>query len=309
MLDDLAAVLRDTVAGSGADAIALYLATGMAYDAAGQIAAGTFLGALGSSSFYTAVTVDNAPVLVAAELVTGNAMMNPLWDPTAPGLLLLVGTNPIVSHGYGTTLPDPVNYLRDFRRAGGRIWVVDPRRTESATLADHHVAARPGSDVLLLAAIAGALLDHGADPDELTRYCTPDDVAALRAGARALHGRARGRRGRRGTRGGDGPGGGRPRLPRPCGGGVRHRRADGDRRRPRGMAAVGPPHPHRVARPARRHAHPARCPEPPAATASDAAAVAPGPRQPARAAPRGAAGAGRRARRRDRSGPASACWW
>ena len=49
---------------------------------------------LGSSSFYTAVTVDNAPVLVAAELVTGNAMMNPLWDPTAPGLLLLVGYQP-----------------------------------------------------------------------------------------------------------------------------------------------------------------------------------------------------------------------
>ncbi len=179
-LDDLAAVLRDTVAGSGADAVALYLATGMAYDAAGQIAAGTFLGALGSSSFYTAVTVDNAPVLVAAELVTGNPMMNPLWDPTAPGLLLLVGTNPVVSHGYGTTLPDPVNHLRDFRRAGGRIWVVDPRRTESAALADHHVAARPGSDVLLLAAIARALLEDGADHDELGRYCAPDDVAALR---------------------------------------------------------------------------------------------------------------------------------
>jgi anaerobic selenocysteine-containing dehydrogenase len=180
VLDDVAAVLRDTVAGPGPDAVALYLATGLAYDSAGQIAAGTFLGALGSSSFYTAVTVDNAPVLVAAELVTGNAMMNPLWDPTTPGLLLLVGTNPVVSHGYGTTLPDPVNHLRDFRRGGGRIWVVDPRRTESAALADHHVAVRPGSDVLLLAALAREVLEDGADRDELTRYCTVDDVAALR---------------------------------------------------------------------------------------------------------------------------------
>ena len=81
VLDDLAAVLRDTIDGSGPDAVALYLATGMAYDAAGQIAAGTFLGALGSRSFYTAVTVDNAPVLVAAELVTGNAMLNPRLGP------------------------------------------------------------------------------------------------------------------------------------------------------------------------------------------------------------------------------------
>src|SRR5450432_3751220 len=103
MLDDLGAVVRDTIDGPGADAIALYLATGLAYDSAGAISASSFLPTLGSSSFYTAVTVDNAPVLVAAELVTGNAMMNPLWDPTSPGLLLLVGTNPVVSHGYGTT--------------------------------------------------------------------------------------------------------------------------------------------------------------------------------------------------------------
>jgi anaerobic selenocysteine-containing dehydrogenase len=178
-LDDLGAVLRDTIDGSGPDAVALYLATGMAYDSAGQIATGTFIGALGSSSFYTAVTVDNAPVLVAAELVTGNAMMSPRWDPTGPGLFLLVGTNPVVSHGYGTALPDPVNYLRDFRRAGGRVWVMDPRRTESARAADEHLAIRPGSDVVVLAALVRELLEHGADADELRDYCTPEDIDAL----------------------------------------------------------------------------------------------------------------------------------
>jgi anaerobic selenocysteine-containing dehydrogenase len=179
-LDDLGAVLRDTVDGSGADSVALYLATGMAYDSAGQLAAGRFLGALGSGSFYTAVTVDNAPVLVAAELVTGNAMMSPRWDPTGPGLLLLVGTNPVVSHGYGTALPDPLNYLRDFRRAGGHVCVLDPRRTESAMAADQHLATRPGSDVAVLAALVRELLEHGADDAELRDFCTPDDVDALR---------------------------------------------------------------------------------------------------------------------------------
>jgi anaerobic selenocysteine-containing dehydrogenase len=180
-LDDVAAVLRDTIDGSGADAVALYLATGMAYDSAGQIATGTFLGALGSSSFYTAVTVDNAPVLVAAELVTGNATMSPRWDPESAGLFLLVGTNPVVSHGYGTAMPDPVNYLRDFRRRGGHVWVLDPRRTESALAADRHLATRPGSDVVVLAALVRALLAQGADTDELRDYCSPEDVAALRA--------------------------------------------------------------------------------------------------------------------------------
>jgi anaerobic selenocysteine-containing dehydrogenase len=180
LLTDLGARLTSIIDDRGPDSVALYLATGLAYDAAGQIAASQWLPSIGSRSFLTAVTVDNAPVLVAAELVTGNAMMGPRWDPTTPGLLLLVGTNPIVSHGYGTTMPDPVNYLRDHRRVGGRMWVIDPRRTESAALADVHLATRPGTDVLVLAALARELLANGADDDELRDYCAPDDVVALR---------------------------------------------------------------------------------------------------------------------------------
>ncbi|HEY4332316.1 MAG TPA: molybdopterin-dependent oxidoreductase [Ilumatobacteraceae bacterium] len=176
MLDDTATAIRTAIDGSGADAAAMYLATGFAYDSAGQVAAAMWLNAIGSSSFYTAATVDNAPVLVAAELVAGNAMLNPVWDPHSPGLLVLVGTNPVVSHGYGTTLADPVRYLRDFRREGGEIWVVDPRRSESAALADEHLPIRPGADVALLAAVARELLADGADAEEL---CAPADLARL----------------------------------------------------------------------------------------------------------------------------------
>jgi anaerobic selenocysteine-containing dehydrogenase len=84
LLTDLGGRLGSIIDGHGADAVALYLATGLAYDAAGQIAASQWLPSIGSRSFLTAVTVDNAPVLVAAELVTGDPMLNPVWDPT-PG--------------------------------------------------------------------------------------------------------------------------------------------------------------------------------------------------------------------------------
>jgi anaerobic selenocysteine-containing dehydrogenase len=178
VLDDLGARVRRVVDDSGPDAVAAYLATGLAYDAAGQVATGGFMRALGSSSFFSAATVDNAPVLVAADLVAGNPMLNPVWDPTSPGLLLLVGTNPVVSHGYGTALPDPVRHLRDYRARGGLIWVIDPRRTETAALADEHLAVRPGSDVALLAAVVAALLVDGPPADE---PCRPADLADLRA--------------------------------------------------------------------------------------------------------------------------------
>ena len=76
------------------------------------------------------------------ELVSGEPMLNPVWDPTAPGLAIFVGTNPVVSHGYGTALPDPIRYLREYRAAGGKVWVLDPRRTETAALR-RRVRARP----------------------------------------------------------------------------------------------------------------------------------------------------------------------
>ena len=150
---------------------------GLAYDAGGQIAAGMWMGALGSAAFYSAATVDNAPVLVAAELVAGNAMLNPVWDPSSPGLLLLVGTNPVVSHGYGTTLPDPIRYLREYRGDGGRVWVLDPRRTETAATADEHVAVRPGADVAVLGALVADLLDR---PGVTIADCTSVDLDILR---------------------------------------------------------------------------------------------------------------------------------
>ena len=180
LFDDLAPALASITAAHGADALALYLATGMAYDAAGQVAAVMWLGSVGSGSFFTAATVDNAPVLVAAELVTGNAMLSPVWDASAGGLLLLVGTNPVVSHGYGTTIPDPVRHLRQHRQGGGRLWVIDPRRTESAALADEHLAGRPGADVAVLAAVASAILADGADPNEVADFCMAGDIDALR---------------------------------------------------------------------------------------------------------------------------------
>jgi anaerobic selenocysteine-containing dehydrogenase len=180
LVTDLAAALQTVVDASGPDAIALYLATGLAYDAAGQIAASQWLPSIGSRSFLTAVTVDNAPVLVAAELVTGEPMLNPVWDPTVPGVTVLVGTNPVVSHGYGTALADPVRRIREHRAAGGRVWVLDPRRTETSALADAYLPVRPGADVAVLGAIARAVLERGADVRELADHCRPDEVRALR---------------------------------------------------------------------------------------------------------------------------------
>ncbi|CAB5077978.1 MAG: molybdopterin-dependent oxidoreductase [Actinobacteria bacterium] len=178
-LDHLAGILSAVSSADGADAIALYLATGLAYDSAGQVSCGMWLSSVGSTSFYTAATVDNAPVLVASEQIAGHPMLNPVWEPQHSRLLLLLATNPVVSHGYGTTLADPVRRLRENQAAGGRIWTIDPRRTESAALSDEHLSVRPGSDVILLAALVRELFDDEHCRDALARTCRDDEVSRL----------------------------------------------------------------------------------------------------------------------------------
>ncbi|MHB8465259.1 MAG: molybdopterin-containing oxidoreductase family protein [Acidimicrobiales bacterium] len=177
LLDDLGAGLGSTRDADGADAIGFYLATGLGFDSAGQVSSMTWFASLGSRSVYTAVTVDNAPVLTAAELVTGQAMLNPVWDPGQPGLLIAFGINPVVSHGYGTAMADPITQLRRYRSLGGRVWVLDPRRTETAAHADRHLPVRPGSDTTVLAWLCSELLRDGVDAQIA---CAASDLATLR---------------------------------------------------------------------------------------------------------------------------------
>ncbi len=179
VLDDLATIIDESKSIDGADSIGLYLATGLAYDSAGQVACGMWMASVGSTSFYTAATVDNAPVLVAAEAVAGHPMLNPVWEPQHSRLLILLATNPVVSHGYGTTLADPVRRLRENQALGGHVWTIDPRRTESAALSDNHLQVRPGSDVILLAAIVRELFADDRCRDALASTCHDSDIDRL----------------------------------------------------------------------------------------------------------------------------------
>jgi len=77
-------------------------------------------------------------------------------------LVLYIGVNPVVSHGHNIALPDPVSAIRALREHAG-VWVLDPRRTETARLATSHLAPRPGTDYAILAFLARELLRQGAD--------------------------------------------------------------------------------------------------------------------------------------------------
>ncbi|HEX6393842.1 MAG TPA: molybdopterin-dependent oxidoreductase [Acidimicrobiales bacterium] len=167
---DLAARLLRVVEESGPDAVGTYFGSLSGWDPAGRAVAETLHRALGSRSRYTSTTTDCPAKPLVAQAVLGHGAITPLPDLESTALLLLIGTNPVVSHGHTWALPDPVVAIRTVRRRG-EVWVVDPRTTETARLASRHLACRAGTDHALLGHLMRELLASGCDRSYLDAYC------------------------------------------------------------------------------------------------------------------------------------------
>lgn len=183
-LDDIANRIRQQRDSEGPDKVAAYRGTGLFTDSLGWWCQARFLERLGSRQNYSSTTVDVAPLFKANELVTGFAWLFPSWIPELPdpNLILMFGLNPSVSHGaMGSVLSNPTQRIRDFRNRGGQLWVIDPRQTKTAMLADRHLAPRPNSDVMILGWLVRELLQEGYDASELTLACHAEDVTRLKS--------------------------------------------------------------------------------------------------------------------------------
>jgi anaerobic selenocysteine-containing dehydrogenase len=145
----------------GRDAVAVYLGNPIVHDHAAGLYVPVLVRALGTQQRYSASTVDQMPKHVSSALMFGTALSIPVPDVDRTQYLLVLGANPLVSNGSLFTAPDMPGRLRALRRRGGRLVVVDPRRTRTARAADEHVSIRPGTDALLLAAMAQTLFADG----------------------------------------------------------------------------------------------------------------------------------------------------
>ncbi len=110
---------------------------------------------------FSASTVDQMPRHVAAGHVFGSPVAIPVPDLDRTDHLVILGANPYASNGSVCTAPDFPGRLEAIQERGGKVVVVDPRRSRTAEQADEWVSIRPGTDALLLAAIAQVLIDEG----------------------------------------------------------------------------------------------------------------------------------------------------
>ncbi|MER5611550.1 molybdopterin-dependent oxidoreductase [Streptomyces sp. NPDC002215] len=169
--DAIARALPALTEEHGPQAVGVVLGNPNVHTMAGALYPGALLSALRTRALFTASTLDQMPKHVSSGLLFGDPNAIPVPDLDRTGHLLLLGANPLESNGSLCTAPDFPGRLRALRRRGGTLTVVDPRRTRTARLADRHVAIRPGTDALLLAALAHVLFDEKlTDPGALAGH-------------------------------------------------------------------------------------------------------------------------------------------
>jgi len=176
-LDDLGAKLRAIIESDGPEAIGVFFGSGVGMDAAGYRMSEALHRAIGSPARFSPLTIDGSAKVLVSDLVGGFPGLNPHLDYDGVKLVVYVGVNPVVSHGHTSALPDPVTAIRALR-AKADVWVVDPRRTETARLATHHLAPRPGTDHAVLGFLVRELLHDGADREVLEHRAVGADALA-----------------------------------------------------------------------------------------------------------------------------------
>jgi anaerobic selenocysteine-containing dehydrogenase len=159
-LDEAGTRLAEVQRKHGRSAVGVYLGNPTVHSYSALLATPFFNRALGTRARFSATSVDQLPHMLAALEMFGHQVLLPVPDVDRTRFFLVLGANPLASNGSLMTAGGISRRLDDLRKRGGKLVVVDPRRTETAAAADQHLAIRPGSDALLLLAMLHVLFEE-----------------------------------------------------------------------------------------------------------------------------------------------------
>jgi len=183
-LDATADALLDAYRTTGVDSIGVYLGNPSVHNYGMLTHQNHLFRWLRTRNRFSATSVDQLPHHLVSLWLFGHKSLFPIPDVDRSEYFLMLGANPLASNGSIWTVPDVKKRLQALQARGGRLVVIDPRRTETAAIADEHLAIVPGSDALFLAAVAHTIFAEGlAAPRELAPI-----VAGLDTVAAALDG-------------------------------------------------------------------------------------------------------------------------
>ena len=190
---DLVAVkLAGIIQSHGNNAVALYAGNPNVHNFGHLLNLPHIAKLIGSRNIFSASSVDQMPQQLVSYWMFGHQFLIPIPDIDHTDYFLVIGANPIASNGSMMTVPDVAKRLKAVQTRGGKVVVIDPRRTETAAVASQHHFIRPGSDAAFLAALINTLREESLfrlpDADRLNgldaaldaiKALSPERVAAF----------------------------------------------------------------------------------------------------------------------------------
>ena len=149
---------REIQGAHGKDSVGVYLCNPNAHNFGNALLFPGFFKALGSRSRFSSASADQLPHHVASNYMLGSGMLIPVPDIDHTRFMLIIGGNPVVSNGSMMTAAGVEKRLKAIQKRGGKVVVVDPRRTETARKADQHLFIRPETDALFMLALVHTLI-------------------------------------------------------------------------------------------------------------------------------------------------------
>ena len=154
----------------GANALGIYLGNPNVHNLGSMLFGAPMIRALKTKNRFSATSVDQLPHHFAAQFMFGHMGLLPIPDIDRTHFFLCIGANPMISNGSLMSAGGMPEKIKELKARGGKMIVVDPRRTETAQKADEHHFIRPGKDVYFLAAMVHVLLRDDLLYDELPDY-------------------------------------------------------------------------------------------------------------------------------------------
>ncbi|MCY7374437.1 MAG: molybdopterin oxidoreductase family protein [Pyrinomonadaceae bacterium] len=177
--DEIETRIKDVQTRFGRNAVAIFQGNPSVHNFGTLLNSGDLLKALKTQNNFSATSVDQLPHHFAAWTMFGHPLLMPIPDVDRTDYFLILGANPLASNGSLMTAPDIINRLENIKKRGGKIVLIDPRRTETARVASEHFFIKPSSDVFLLLAIVNTLFaENLINPEQLNDFT--DGVETLR---------------------------------------------------------------------------------------------------------------------------------
>ncbi len=180
-LEEIGGKVKQLRADHGADSTAMYVGTAAGFGVLHPVFAQGFMTGIGSKSMYASATQDCSNKFAVAREVYGFPFTQPFPDLDHTKCLIIVGANPVISKWSFLQVPNPGRTLQELRHQGAKIIVVDPRKTETAKLADQHVFIRPNTDPFFYLSFLNELERQGGVRRELAESISEgiDEVLTL----------------------------------------------------------------------------------------------------------------------------------